>query len=486
LAESHAIAPVLQQHPAESQGPYQARPFELVRYFSVTSLVIILLFTLLISTLISQRSSEMIQEEREQYARLLAANLNHSVIVRFVNPILREKKAIHVGQPEQAMLLDAVVKNTIHSFDVKQVNILDLNGNIIYSTDPVYIGRVAYRWEPFLLAASGGQVSILDPPRGIFELGGGPERVLRTYMPMRDQTATSAMLQAPHAVFEIILDMSDDFDKVWQDQVLVVVTLLLMMILLFVILRSIVIRGQRIMDLRAARQAKLEEQLNQAQRLAALGNMIAGVAHEIRNPLGIVRSTAELLGSQAAPEHRPLAGVIVEESSRLNSIVTEFLDFARPQNPDLRAMQIEDVLERNLQYMEPVLKEAGVELERRFSRSVQEIMGDPEHLYRAFLNILNNSVQAMDGSATGRIKVSLRNRNEGGSRWVLVRFEDNGPGIDPKAQASLFDPFFTTRSEGTGLGLSIVSNIAASHNGRVEAGKSELGGARIDFWLPAV
>ncbi len=486
MADTHAIAPIMNPQTEEATGPYQARPFELVRYFSVTSLVIILLFTLLISTVISQRSSEMIQEEREQYARLLAANLNHSVIVRFVNPILREKRAIHVGQPDQAKLLDAVVKNTIHSFDVKQVNILDLNGNIIYSTNPVYIGRVAYRWQPFLLAASGGQVSILDPPRRVFELGGGPERVLRTYMPMRDQTATSAMLQAPHAVFEIILDMTDDFAKVWQDQVLIVGTLLVMMILLFVILRSIVIRGQRIMDSRAARQAKLEEQLNQAQRMAALGNMIAGVAHEIRNPLGIVRSTAELLGSQAGPEHRPLAGVIVEESSRLNSIVTEFLDFARPQNPDLRPMQVTEVLERNLQYLAPVLLEAGVKLERKYARSLTEVMGDPEHLYRAFLNVLNNSVQAMDGREDKRIKVSAKNSNDSGRRGVLISFEDNGPGVDPKTQASLFDPFFTTRSEGTGLGLSIVSNIAASHKGRVEVGKSEMGGARIDFWLPGV
>ena len=278
--------------------------------------------------------------------------------------------------------------------------------------------------------------------------------------------------------------MSNDFEMVWQDQVLIVGTLLVMMILLFVILRSIVIRGQRIMDMRAARQAKLEEQLNQAQRLAALGNMIAGVAHEIRNPLGIVRSTAELLGSQAAPEHRPLAGVIVEESSRLNSIVTEFLDFARPQNPDLRPVRLEEVLERNLLYLEPVLQEAGVEVERRFSSNSYEIMADPDHLYRAFLNILNNSIQALESRPGGKIKVSTHSQSDGERRGVLVSFEDNGPGIDPKTQASLFDPFFTTRSEGTGLGLSIVSNIAASHKGRVEVGSSSLGGARFDFWLP--
>ena len=121
-----------------------------------------------------------------------------------------------------------------------------------------------------------------------------------------------------------------------------------MMALLFIILRSIVTRGQRIMDRKAATEARLKEQLNQSERLAALGSMIAGVAHEIRNPLGIVRSTAELLGNRAEPSQKALAGVIVEESTRLNRIVTEFLDFARPQKPTLKPITLEEVLSHNL------------------------------------------------------------------------------------------------------------------------------------------
>jgi two-component system sensor histidine kinase HydH len=465
-------------------GEDQARPFELVRYFSMTSLVIILLFTLLISTLISERSGDLIQSKREQYARLLAENLNHQVIVRYVNPTLSEKGAIHAGEPDQFKLLDAVVKNTIHSFHVKRVNILDLNGNIVYSTDPVYIGRVAYKWQPFLLAASGALVSILDPPRGVFEVGGGPPRVMRTYMPMRDEDVNAALGTRPHAVFEIISDLSEDFKQIWEDQMLVVAALLLMMTLLFVILRTIVIRGQRIMDVRARRQAKLEEQLNQAQRLAALGRMIAGVAHEIRNPLGIVRSTAELLGNQAQPAQKPLAEVIVEESSRLNRIVTEFLDFARPQIPDLKPVFLEDVLEKNLQILQPELDRAQVSVSKNFAKNGRRVMADSNHLYQAILNVFNNSIQAMENSDTRRISIITKPQSLDGRPGMLARFDDTGPGFDPRTMQSLFDPFFTTRSQGTGLGLSIVRNIIEQHGGNIEAGTGSQGGARLEIWLP--
>lgn len=467
--------------PGEFSQSEAAKPFKLVKYFSVTSLIIILLFSLLISTAVSRRASELFLSKREQYALLLAENLNHQVMTRFVVPSITEHGGINVGQPEQFTLLDAVVKNTIHSLHVLKVNILDLEGNIIYSTQPDYIGRVSDESQAFQGAISGKPVSVIEPPPNFFQAG-GERRVLKTFIPLRDERRRTAELGPPRAVFEITLDLSQEFREVWINQLLILATMLVMMALLFVILRSIVIRGQRIMGRRAALQARLEEQLNQAERLASLGRMVAGVAHEIRNPLGIVRSTAELLGSRVDESSKPLAGVIVEESSRLNQIVTEFLDFARPQKPRLEALKIEEVLERNLRFLAPEAHRLGVRIETRYPRVPALVLGDKDLLYRAFLNIFNNALQAMEHG--GVLTVSTEKVERGERGYVQVVVSDTGPGFDPEAKGSLLDPFFTTKEKGTGLGLSIVSNIMASHRGMVELDNTPEGGAKVMVLLP--
>jgi signal transduction histidine kinase len=467
--------------PGEFSQSEAAKPFQLVKYFSVTSLIIILLFSLLISSAVSRRVSDFFLKKREQYALLLAENLNHQVMTRFVVPTITEHGGINVGQPEQFKLLDAVVKNTIHSLHVLKVNILDLEGNIIYSTQPDYIGRVSAEGRAFQGAVGGRTVSVIEPSPNFFEAGGG-QRVLKTFIPLRDERRRTAELGPPRAVFEITLDLSQDFREVWYNQLLILATLLVMMALLFVILRSIVIRGQRIMARRAAVQARLEEQLNQAERLASLGRMVAGVAHEIRNPLGIVRSTAELLGSRVDESNKPLAGVIVEESTRLNQIVTEFLDFARPQQPGLEPIRVEEVLERNLEFLGLEAERLGITVERRYQRPLAMVKGDSGLLYRAFLNIFNNALQAMEQG--GRLQVVTESVEQGGRDYVRVTVSDTGPGFDPEALGSLRDPFFTTKEKGTGLGLSIVSNIIASHHGLMELGNASGGGARVTVLLP--
>lgn len=478
-------APARQVRPKGGVDPEEQRPFELVKYFSVTSLVIMLLFSLFISTVISRRAGSQAQDKRGKYALLLAENLNHQVMTRFVVPTIKEYGGINVGQPEQFKLLDAVVKNSIQSFRVRQVNILDLEGNIIYSTEPRYISRVESHLDAFSIAAAGGYVSVLDPPLGIFEMGGGPVRALRTYIPLRDERRRTAELGPPRAVFEITLDITRDFQEVWVDQLLVMGTLFTMMALLFMILRSIVTRGQRIMDRRAAEEAKLKERLNQSERLASLGRMIAGVAHEVRNPLGIIRSTAELLGSQLKDPQKPLAQVIVEESTRLNRIVSEFLDFARPQAPKLEAIEIEQVISHNLHVLAPEAERLGIKIERSYQNPPVKAWGDADLLYRGFLNIFNNSIQAM-GEDGGAFTISTSSQRQDGVNWVVTTIDDTGPGFDQEAKSSLLDPFFTTKETGTGLGLSIVGNIINSHDGHMELLDAPGGGARVQVWLKAV
>lgn len=459
------------------------RPFGMVRYYSVTSLVIIALFTLVISTLVSTRTRDLVRIKREQYALLLAENLNHQVMTRFVVPVLQKYGRIKLSDPEQYQLMDAVVRNTIHSFQVSRVNILDLQGTIIYSTQPEYIARTGYDGPDFQTALAGGHVSVLEPEPNFLEWAEAGPRVLRTFIPLRDESLVTAELGAVKAVFEITLDVSADFREVWLNQAIIVTALLAMMALLFLILRSVVSRGQRIMYRRAKVQRMLEEKLAQSERLASLGRMIAGVAHEIRNPLGIVRSTAEILGKRVDDEQKPLAGVIVEESTRLNRVVTEFLDFARPQTPRLRPMRVEEVLERNLAALEPELQRAKVRVVKRLGNRYW-INGDADLLYRAFLNIFNNALQAMTGKQ-GTLAVTTEEMKKGGRRWVVVRVADTGQGLDPEVEGRLFDPFVTTKAQGSGLGLSIVSSIVTGHGGEVEI-TGVAGGALVEVLLPAL
>jgi signal transduction histidine kinase len=456
------------------------RPFELVRYFTVTSLVVILLFTLLISTIVGMRTSALVLHKKEQYAQLLAENLNHQVMLRFVMPVTIQYNNISVGDARQAELLDSVVRSTIQGFQVQRVSILDLSGNIIYSTAPVYIGRISMMTSAFLQAAQGVSVSFLDPPRNFYDFGPDDSQVFKILSPMRDEKRFSSELGEPKAVFEITLDINEDFREVWLNQLMLIASLLLLMAFLFVILRSIVIRGSRIMDRRALELRRLEAQLNQSERLASLGRMVAGVAHEIRNPLGIVRSTAELLGSKVAEAHKKLALIIVEESTRLNRIVSEFLDFARPQQVSLKPGSIQEVLDRLFTFLAPELERQQVEL--RFidqASAGTRVLQDEEQIYRAFLNVLTNSLQAMEGKEERRITVTVRPAWIEGKAVLSVVCDDNGPGFPPDYAAKMFEPFYTTKNHGTGLGLSIVKTTLEAHSGYIELGFSPEGGGRV-------
>ena len=208
-----------------------------------------------------------------------------------------------MGKPEQFKLLDDVVRNTIHSFNVQQVNILDLEGNIIYSNQPQYIRRVAKLWKPFQIAASGGHASLVGPAGGLFRVGGGGRPgCSRPTSPCATKKRLTAELGAPHAVFEITLNIDDDFREVWggpdhHRQHIASYDDSLVHDFAVHCAPGPAHNGPAGLDM----EVRLKEQLNQAERLAALGRMVAGVAHEIRNPLGIVRSTAELLGSRVDP-----------------------------------------------------------------------------------------------------------------------------------------------------------------------------------------
>lgn len=462
------------------------KPFRLVKYISLTSLAAILVGTMLLSGFISKRAADILLKKSEDYAHLVVENLNHQVYYQFTLPTLVAEGEIRLIRTKQYELLDRVVRNTIHGFSIKQVNIYDPNQVLTYSTETEALGQVGNFGEPFQRALREETVSTLskDGPSFFGVMLEGASCKLVTYMPMWEERRLSYKRGKVLGVFEISQDVTEDYLTIQRFQVIIVLSFLAFVTLLLIAISLISRRAEKILRARAAERKKLEEQLQHTERLAALGEMIAGVSHEIRNPLGIIRSTAELLHGRIGDDRQKrLSSIIVEESSRLNDIVTEFLDFARPKLPRMVPCRLEDILERNLHAIEAQCQLHGVTVERVYEAGDYTLEADSDLLYRAFLNLFANALQAMPDGGTLRVRTTLQNGRDGTPR-IELRIRDSGPGIPEEVRKKIFNPFFTTRETGTGLGLAIVQSILDSHNGEIEARGREGNGTVMIIRLP--
>jgi nitrogen-specific signal transduction histidine kinase len=242
-------------------------------------------------------------------------------------------------------------------------------------------------------------------------------------------------------------------------------------------------RYQELAETLAETNRRLElaqEEARRSERLAALGQLSAGLAHEIRNPLGVIKGSAEMLTQklgQSNPLATELAGYISSETNRLSALVTRFLDFARPLHAELTRQRITTVLDRALNDVAILWKGAAVHVEREYDANLPELPLDENLAEQAFLNIVQNAYDAMGGSgggAGGVLRASARKSQGGGREGVEVRIEDSGPGIPAALREQIFNPFVTTKKTGVGLGLSIVSKIMDGHRGsiRIESGVS--------------
>lgn len=205
-----------------------------------------------------------------------------------------------------------------------------------------------------------------------------------------------------------------------------------------------------------------EADVRRADRLAALGQLTAGLAHELRNPLAAMRSSAEMLARQVAAENeiaREMAANITEEVDRTGSLITRFLDFARPKPMHKEAGDLHAMLDRAIERFEK--SGAAVSVFKNYSPDVPPLRFDGAMMEQVILNLLANAAQA---SAPGAV-VTVKTQRQAGSVWISVI--DRGSGIDPKHRESIFNPFFTTRAEGVGLGLAVVSKIVEDHGGEI-------------------
>jgi signal transduction histidine kinase len=246
------------------------------------------------------------------------------------------------------------------------------------------------------------------------------------------------------------------------------------------VLLFVVKRGEAIIEKRALERIRLKEQLSRSEHLSSLGEMVAGISHEIRNPLGIIMSSSELLKKKMSDydPSNPIPNIIIEESSRLNNIITDFLNFAKPRTPNLASCKIEDIIEKNITFLASQIKEQGYTIDTQYDNNLPEITADSEMLYQAFLNIFINAMQAMPQG--GKINVQICSN----ANAVEIFFEDQGEGIAEDILEKIWDPFFTTKSKGTGLGLGIVKNIIESHGGAVQIRNRSVSGARVTVKIP--
>src|SRR5579864_5584987 len=235
-------------------------------------------------------------------------------------------------------------------------------------------------------------------------------------------------------------------------------------------------RYQELAETLAETNRRLEQaqaEARRSERLAALGQLSAGLAHEIRNPLGVIKGSAEML-SQKLKDSNPLAmelaGYISSETNRLSALVTRFLDFARPLHTELTPQDITVVLDRALHTVATLRKEEPVRVEKKYAADLPVVPLDESLCEQAFINIVQNAYDAM-GESGGVLRVRAASTRTHGRDGIEVRIADTGPGIPAELREQIFNPFVTTKKTGVGLGLSIVSKIMDGHHGfiRIDA-----------------
>lgn len=236
--------------------------------------------------------------------------------------------------------------------------------------------------------------------------------------------------------------------------------------------------------------SQLYLQLKERDRLAALGEMAAGLAHEIRNPLGSIKASAQYLSetSEQSDDRSEFFDIIVDEVDRLNRVVSSFLDYARPSQVNPIPIDVSAAVQLTLQLLRPECDAANVALHVTTDSDLPKVRIDIEHLRQVLINLVQNAVQAMtDG---GEIHVETRTQDRvrpgmGPSRWVQISVRDTGPGIAPGLLPNLFVPFVTTKQQGTGLGLAISQRIVSEAGGRIDVRSRQGFGTTFVVSLPS-
>ncbi|MDO8462526.1 MAG: ATP-binding protein [Deltaproteobacteria bacterium] len=235
---------------------------------------------------------------------------------------------------------------------------------------------------------------------------------------------------------------------------------------------------------------KMEEQKRKVDRLAQMGTIAAGLAHEIRNPLSGIKGAAQLIAREPGrPELKEWSELILKESERVNRLLTDLLDFSSPKSFSLEALNINQLLDLILVLQEEQLRSQKITLMREYDPSLPPILGNSDRLTQAFLNFIKNAIEAMPEG--GRLRVAsrmvsdyrIRRGDQGSSQMASVEVQDTGVGIPVEDLDKIFTPFFTTKSRGSGLGLALAQKIVHEQEGTVQVKSQVAVGTTVSVFL---
>lgn len=227
---------------------------------------------------------------------------------------------------------------------------------------------------------------------------------------------------------------------------------------------------------------RLQQEVERTKRLASLGSLAAGVAHEIRNPLSSVKGFATYFREKLkdSPQDRDTATTMIQEVERLDRVIGQLLEFARPSTLKIKPVRVTDLIRHSLKLIEGDARTKGVEVKTDLPANLPQALVDADRMNQVLLNLYLNAIQAMDGGGVLQVTVS----RDDSRKLTTITVSDNGRGIEAADQERIFDPYFTTKSDGTGLGLAIVHKILDAHGGSIKVRSQKGAGTTVTMTLP--
>ena len=475
-------------------SPGGSLSFGVVRSLALAAMALTAVLSIVVALYLGNYAGKTLTRKNHNFASLLADNLNNQIYRRFTLPTMSIFGRIALRNPEQYKQLDLIIQSIIQGLHVEDVRIYSDDHTIAYSTNPEELGSQDLAGPSVDRAAEADgpifdMVETIPYWQAFFRVSLEPETFrMRTTYPLRVEIPQSDPVEEGPVmgVLEFSQDVTRDIKSTIRFQQLVLAVTLLSSGMLLLLLLILVRRAERALAERMAEEQRLQLELHQHEKLAGMGRVVASIAHEIRNPLGIISSSAELLIKRAdstSPGTSRILQAIYDEARRLSRTVSDFLDYARPRQPKQELVDVSTVVSQALVFMGPDLHEREIGVVRAGELDDPLwVMGDKDLLYRAFFNVMGNAVQAI-GHA-GILTITLNKTPEPKSE-ISLSFHDSGPGFPPDSIEQLLDPFFTTKDDGTGLGLPIVNTIITSHGGSLELLNPPVGGAEIVIRLPA-